>query len=126
MSTESEQISSPIYDIWEKDAIDISTDSLQYLEFFDVNLNDANSVRDYRIEVKERENFLLLNKGYINVRFKLQTTGGADHAGNGAVVTALQNNAVGLFQRLELLLDDNVIESVEAQILNTVQNLVCI
>lgn len=118
-----ESIESPIYDIFDKSFEDISTDSMQYIEYYDVNLNDANAVDDYRIEVKERENWFLPCKSYIECHFKLTTPSGAAWALNENV--ALQNNAVGLFSRWELKFDDEIVEFVDdADIQNTVKSLV--
>jgi hypothetical protein len=96
---------------------------MQYIEYYDINLNDANAVDDYRIEVKERENWFLPCKGYIECHFKLTQPDGTAWA--GAQNVALQNNAVGLFSRWELKFDDEIVEFVDdADIQNTVKSLV--
>src|SRR5271156_4725802 len=73
----SEYVHSPMYDIFEQGTEDISTDSLQYLEFRDVNLNSASSVNDYRLECPHREQWFLPHMGFLNIRYNLIKQGGA-------------------------------------------------
>lgn len=116
-------VTRPMYDIFPTQIQDISTDHLQYIDYRDVNLNDANSVQEYRIEINDRVSYFLPNKSYLEYRFQLLKTNGTAF-GNGDNVS-LQNNAVGLMQRYEFLFDDKIADSVdEAQIVNTVQKCV--
>lgn len=112
-----------MYEIAKDISKDIKTDSLEYLEFYDVNLNDANSNDDFRIEIKEKENYYFPHKSFLKVDFQLKQDNNADFA-NGDNVS-LQNNAVGLFKRWILEIEDKEVETVDdAQICNTVQKLV--
>lgn len=117
-------IDSPIYDVLEPLHEDISTDSLQYVEYYDVNLNDADSVDDFRINVSEGEQWFLPAKAYLSVRYKVvDKVTGADVAVGTNV--SPQSNAVGLFSRWELIFDNIEAEYVDyAGIQNTVQSLV--
>lgn len=44
-----------MYEIAKDISKDIKTDSLEYLEFYNINLNDANSNVDFKIESKKRK-----------------------------------------------------------------------
>ena len=111
-----------MYDLFGKEYEDISTDSLQYIEYYDWDLNGPNAVSDFRIEVKDNENFFLLNKAYVECRFYVTNAAGGDLAGENV---SPQNNAVGFFKRWELLFDDAIVESVDdAGVCNTIQSLV--
>ena len=117
-----ERVHSSMYDIFGKEFEDISTDSLQYLEYYDLDLNGPNAVSDFRLEVKDIENFFLLHKAYVECRFHITTGAGGNLVAENV---ALQNNAVGIFRRWELLFDDVVVEAVDdAGVCNTIQNLV--
>lgn len=120
-----QSIISPIYDIFEKHMEDISTDRLQYIEYYDttVNFNAANDINDYRIQVNEKDHWFLLNKSYIQVDFQLMQPNNTAWAGGQNV--ALQNNAAGMFSRWELKFDDSIVEyEDDADICNTIQSLV--
>ena len=118
-----ERVQSTMYDLFGKEFEDISTDSLQYIEYYDWNLNGLDDVSDFRIEVNDNENFFLLNKAYIECRFKVVRGDGTPMQNNDDV--SPQNNSVGFFRRWELIFDDNVIESVDdAGVCNTIQSLV--
>lgn len=120
-----QSIVSPIYDIFEKHMEDISTDRLQYIEYYDttVNFNAANDINDYRIQVNEKDHWFLLNKSYIQVDFQLMQPDNTAWAGGQNV--ALQNNAAGMFSRWELKFDDSIVEyEDDADICNTIQSLV--
>lgn len=118
-----ESLQSPIYDLFQKEMEDISTDSLQYIEYYDVNLNDANTVSDFRLEVKDIQNWHLMNKAYVDVRFQQTDANNANFAANENI--ALMNNGVGIFSRWEMKYDDEIAEFVDdADITNNVQNLV--
>jgi hypothetical protein len=121
---QAQNVESIIYDVLSPLYEDISTDSLQYVEYYDANLNDANAVNEFRIEVKEREQWFLPAKAYMAVRYRLVAkTDGATIA--TTVNAAPQSNAVGLFKRWELLFDDNIAEYVDfAGIQNTIQSLI--
>jgi hypothetical protein len=114
---------SPFYDLFEKSHQDVSSDWLQYVEYYDTNVNGPNNVTDYRIQVDERFNWFLLSKSYVNIQFKLTQPSGAAWAGGQNV--ALQNNGAGFFSRWELHLDNNLVEYVDyADICNTLQSLI--
>lgn len=101
----------------------LDTDSLEYLEFYDKNLNNADANTDYTIEIKDLKNFYLPHKSYLKVDFQLIDTNDALFA-NGANV-ALQNNAVGLFKRWIFEMNGQQIETVDdAHLCNTIQSLV--
>lgn len=120
---EIESVHSSYYDIFEKEVEDISTDSLQYIDYYDINLNDVNSVTDLLLEVKDNENWFIPSKAYLECRFSITHQDGTAIIHNENV--SLQNNGVGLFNRWELLYDDDVVEFVDdAGIQNTVQSLV--
>lgn len=123
MNDNSPTITNPIFDILEPSFEDISADSLQYIEYYDTNVNGANNVTDFRIVVNEKQNWHLLSKSYIQIQFQLLQADGTLW-GNGSNV-ALQNNGVGIMSRYEIKLDDEITEYVDfADICNTVQNLV--
>ncbi|HRP36658.1 MAG TPA: hypothetical protein PLS50_02505 [Candidatus Dojkabacteria bacterium] len=118
-----EDIQRPFYDIFPPRMVDISTDSFQYIDYKDINLNNANGVNDYRIEINDRISWFLLDKSYFEYKFSLADANGAQLTANDNV--SLQNNAVGLMQRYEFLLDDKIVDYVDdAHLCNTVQNLV--
>ena len=120
---EIESVHSSYYDIFEKEVEDISTNSLQYIEYYDVNVNGPNAVSDFRIEVKDKENWFIPSKAYIECRVSLTRNDGT--AVQGADNAGIQNNAIGLFKRWELMYDDEIIEAVDdADICNTIQSLV--
>jgi len=122
-SIDIDSIQSPIYDLFPKEMEDISTDSLQYIEYYDVNLNGIDTVSDFRLEIRDIENWHLLNKSFVDVQFKVTNANGANFAANENI--ALANNAVGLFSRWELKFDSDIVEFVdEAHITNNVQSLV--
>lgn len=121
MST-TEQLIPSYYKIFEKEYEDISTDSLQYIEFYDVNINDVTTLTDFRMDMKDLDNYFLLHKAYLECEFTIVHNNGNPLTGENV---SLQNNGVGLFRRWELLFDDKVVESVDdADICNTIQSLV--
>lgn len=125
MSTEIISTVNPIYDITKNILIDNSTESLEFLEFYDVNNNAINNNQTFRIEIKDNENLYLLNKSYLFINFNLIDVDGTGAAFPANSNVSLQNNAVGMFRRWILEFDDIEVETVDdAHICNTVQNLV--
>lgn len=123
MSTEIIKVENEIYDITKDIIQDVSTESFEYLEFYDVNLNDVNSNDLFRIEVNDKDNYYLLHNAFVVVNFKITDDAGAAYAANASV--SLQNNAVGLFKKWTLEFDDDIVETVDdAHICNTVQNFI--
>jgi len=116
-------IQSPIYDIFEQEMEDISTDSYQYIKYYDVNLSNADTVDYFRVVVNEKQNWHLLCKSYVEVKLKVTQPDGT--AWNNHQNVALQNNGVGTFVQWDLKFDDELVERVDdADINNTIQNLV--
>ena len=123
MSTEIVNVKNEMYDMTSDIFQDVSTESFEYLEFYDVNLNDVNSNDNFLIEMKDKENFYLLHNAYLVVNFGITDNANAAYAAGASV--SLQNNAVGLFKKWMLEFDDDIVEIVDdAHICNTVQNLV--
>lgn len=117
-------IESPIYDMFGGEAEDISTDSLQYVEYYDVNLNDADATDEWRLDVREGEQWFLPSRAFLSVKYKIVRKDNGAPFGNGENA-APQSNAVGLFKRWELKLDNEIAEYVDYPgVQNTVQNLV--
>lgn len=116
-------VNAPYYNIFEKEVEDISTESLQYLEYYDWNLNGVSSLTDFRIEVNDRENWFIPQKAYLECRFSINHTDGTILAGFENV--SPQNNGVGFFKTWELWMETNPIERVDdADVCNTIQSLV--
>ena len=117
------QIHAPYYNIFEKEVEDISTESLEYLEIYDWNLNGPAALTDFRIELNDRENWYIPQKAYLECRFSVNHTDGTNLAANENI--SLQNNGVGLFKTWELWMDTYIVERVDdADICNTVQHMV--
>src|ERR1700678_2126571 len=95
-----------IYNIHGSDIMEHTTDSIQYIEIKDWNLNAPNSVSDFRLEVNDHNNFYLYSKAFIECNFQINLAG-APLAGQNV---SLQNNGVGLFSAYELWLGDVLIE----------------
>lgn len=98
-------------------------DSFEYLEHYDVNLNNADANTDFNIEINDVLDYLLPHKSFLKIDFQLKQNNGANF-GAGTNVS-LQNNAVGIFKRWILDINTKEIETVDdAHICNTIQKLV--
>src|ERR1700678_2086346 len=113
-----------IYNIHGSDIMEHTTDSIQYIEIKDWNLNSPNSVSDFRLEVNDHNNYYLYSKAFIECNFQILTGSPPVPIAAGTNV-GLQNNGVGLFSAYELWLGDVLIERVDqADICNTIQSLI--
>ena len=113
----------PMFDIVEKEYEDISCDWNQYIPYYDTNLNNPNTVPDFRIEINDRESYFYPHKSYIEFAFNIVKTDGTAFTAGEAIT--LQNNAASLIKRYEFMLDDVIVDYVDnPDISLTVRNLV--
>lgn len=113
----------PMFDIAEKEYEDISCDWYQYIPYYDANLNNPNTVPDFRIEINDRESYFYPHKSYIEFAFNIVKTDGTAFTAGEAIT--LQNNAASLIKRYEFMLDDVIVDYVDnPDISLTVRNLV--
>lgn len=116
-------INRPMFDILQKEYMDNSCEWLQYIPFYDLNLNDVNGVSDFRINMNDRENFFYPHMSFLEFSFKIVKTDGTSFA--LADDATLQNNVAGLMKRYEFLFDDKLVDYVDdPAISTTVRNLV--
>lgn len=116
------EVHAAMYEIMQKMAEDISTDSLQYIDR-EVNLNNVDAVDNWEIEFPERDLWWWPAKAFLAVGYVIRTLGDNDYTASDNI--SIQNNGAGLFSRAELLIDNNIVEAVDfVHIQNTVRNLV--
>lgn len=123
--SETIQVEPSFYKIFEKELEDISTDSLQYIEYMDWNLNSTKNLTDFRIDINDKDEYFIPQKAYLECRFSVTSTAANPVAINVDENIGPQNNAVGFFKTWELWMDSTVIERVDdADICNTLQSLI--
>lgn len=121
--TEIHSLHRPMFDIAEKEYEDISCDWNQFIPYYDANLNNPNTVPDFRIEINDRESYFYPHKSYIEFAFNIVKTNGDAFTAREAIT--LQNNAASLIKRYEFMLDDVIVDYVDnPDISLTVRNLV--
>ena len=85
----------------------------QEYEYQEIQTDNSvvNNDQQFRMELKDTSSFTNLNRGYLQVRFKLETALGVDFAGNDNV--ALNSSIGTLFSRAVLRINNMVVESTD-------------
>lgn len=122
--TDIKSVIDPMYNIANDLSFDRSTDSLEYMEIYDINnSNNTNANSEYDIEISQNEHMWHLHNAFVQVVCKLTNTNGANFGGNENI--SIQNNLIGLFRRWRLLFDNIEVENVDdTHLSNTIRNLI--
>ena len=101
----------PVLDLFSEPLEDLSIDSVEYHPYQpnDVGVPATNKSR-FEITHKDQDSFILYSRSYLQINCKIVKADGTDIAGGDAV--ALQNNGWSIFERAQLLIDNQVCEEV--------------
>jgi hypothetical protein len=102
----------PVLDIFSEALEDTSIDSVEYHPYSpnDVGVPGITKNR-FEIQHKDQDSYINYARSYLEVKCKIVGANGADL--NGNELLALQNNGYSLFERGQLLIDNQVIEEVQ-------------
>mgnify|MGYP001569304549 CR=1 FL=1 len=102
----------PVLDIFSEALEDTSIDSVEYHPYSsnDVGVPGTTKTR-FEIQHKDQDSFINYARSYLEVKCKIVKADGTNFTGSELI--ALQNNGYSLFERAQLLIDNQVIEEVQ-------------
>jgi hypothetical protein len=106
---QSESNSNPVWDIFEPTPEDNSISEYEWREYRDIDVNVNNKI-DYKIDVKDKDLYLLMDKAMLEVRFKLVKSDGSNFTANKGV--ALANSAFSLFEKAYYYIEDKQVNEI--------------
>jgi len=102
-------IVNPQWEIFEPDQMDLSTVEYEMVEYKDLNVQITDTNTRYEIETRDRDAFLKVHDGYLNVQCIGKQTNGTTALAVTDVI-AMQNGGQSLFKDCMYLLEDQQIE----------------
>lgn len=102
-------IVNPQWEIFEPDQMDLSTVEYEMVEYKDLNVQITDTNTRYEIETRDRDAFLKVHDGYLNVQCIGKQTDGTTALAATDVI-AMQNGGQSLFKDCMYLLEDQQIE----------------
>lgn len=117
-------ITAPYWGLFESDQMDLSTTEKEYTEYRELNVTNTTGLTKYEIETKDKDAFLLMHEGLLEVRYQIMQNTNPPTILTAAEDTCLQNNALSLFKNSELLCEDQRIEYCDQPYIgHTIKNL---
>lgn len=113
----------PIFNIFEEQVIDNSIAQYEYVRYATVNGLDVTQYTGptYVIETKDLDSYLLPQRGYLDLVFRLTGAGGnaANISNNNDVKTELHQNVMSLFQKASYFINKVGVDEVDLPALTT-------
>jgi hypothetical protein len=102
-------IMNPNWDIFSETDMDMSTVEKEWVQYQEQNVTGTTTMSKYELETRDRDAFLLLHEGYLEVKARVTLADGVTALSTNNKV-ALQNCALSMFQSAEYLIEDQRIE----------------
>ena len=105
-----ENITNPVWQIFEPEQIDLSITEYEEVEYREVNVGQVSGLTKFEMETRDKDRFIRPSDGYIDVRYKITTDAAGINNIPATDIIGLQNNLLSLIKNSAYYIEDQLIE----------------